>query len=245
MARRWTVACLLGVLAALPAAAQFASEQNRREAVRHYRRGQELVAAERYPQAITEFQQAIAQDRLLTLAHHALGDTYMLLKQYASAIVAFSNTRAAFLTLHGLRERDRVAVERQREEELRELRDTIRRMQQNNSNRQFDLRITRLEQRIEDLLRQRTSNSEGFVSPPELSLALGSAYFRHGQLENAEREWKAAVAVNEELGEAHNNLAALYAMTGRKNDAEQAVAAAERARFRVNPQLKADIARMH
>ncbi|MND01135.1 hypothetical protein D3C83_200010 [compost metagenome] len=50
--------------------------------------------------------------------------------------------------------------------------------------------------------------------------------------------------VNSRLGEAHNNLAVLYMLTGRKKEAQQAVRSAEQARFRVNPQLKADIARM-
>jgi Flp pilus assembly protein TadD len=63
-------------------------------------------------------------------------------------------------------------------------------------------------------------------------------------MEAAEREWKAAVAVNPRLGEAHNNLAALYAMSKRKQEAEDAVRAAERAGYRVHPQLKDDIRRM-
>jgi Flp pilus assembly protein TadD len=61
---------------------------------------------------------------------------------------------------------------------------------------------------------------------------------------DAEREWKTAVEVNPRLGEAHNNLAALFAMTGRKKEAEDAVRAAERSGFRVHPQLKEDIRRM-
>ena len=74
-----------------------------------------------------------------------------------------------------------------------------------------------------------------------MSLALGSAYFRSGRLADAEREWKAAVDVNARLGEAHNNLAALDAMTGRKKEADAAVRAAERAGFAVHPRLKDDI----
>jgi Flp pilus assembly protein TadD len=60
----------------------------------------------------------------------------------------------------------------------------------------------------------------------------------------AEREWKAAVAANPRLGEAHNNLAALYATTGRKAQAQDAVNQAEKAGYRVNPRLKADIGAM-
>ena len=52
------------------------------------------------------------------------------------------------------------------------------------------------------------------------------------------------MSVNSRLGEAHNNLAVLYMQRGRKADAEAAVKAAERARFRVHPQLKEDIKNM-
>jgi Flp pilus assembly protein TadD len=83
-----------------------------------------------------------------------------------------------------------------------------------------------------------------FVAPAEVSLALGSAYFRSDQFPDAEREWKVAVDANPTLGEAHNNLAALYAMTGRKKEAEEAVRSAERAGYRVHPKLKEDIKRL-
>jgi Flp pilus assembly protein TadD len=49
------------------------------------------------------------------------------------------------------------------------------------------------------------------------------------------------VAVNPRLGEAHNNLAVLHMLRGQKAEAEEAVKAAERAGYRVNPGLKADI----
>ena len=230
---------LLG--APIPANAQFANELDRFEALQHYRAGQELMSAERFEQAAEEFQNAISRDQLLSVAHHGLGEAYMALQRYASAIVAFTGAREALQTLHGLRERNRVEVERRRDDELRELNDTIRRLRlMPNTN----LRVARVEARIEDLQRERTSNQGGFVTPPELSLALGSAYFRNGRLDDAEREWRNAVEVNSELGEAHNNLAALYAMTGRRREAEAAVAAAERAGFDVNPRLEEDIRKL-
>jgi tetratricopeptide (TPR) repeat protein len=231
------------VLVTLPASAQFASDFDRREALRHYRDGQELLSAEQFEKAAEAFQRAIDKDRLLTLAHYGLGQANMALKRHASAIIAFTNCRQAFQTLHGLQERDRVAVERARDDEIRELKDSLRRVQQG-SVKTTRLMADRIENRIQELQRQRTSNSGGFIPPPEVSLALGSAYFRNGSLDNAEREWNTAVQVNSKMGEAHNNLAVLYMMRGRKAEAEAAVKAAERAGFRVNPNLKTDIRNM-
>jgi tetratricopeptide (TPR) repeat protein len=234
------------VLVASPVHAQFASEQDRREALQHYRAGQEFMSAEQFEKAAAAFNDAIEKDRLLTIAHYGLGQAHMSLRRFASAIQAFTSCREAYRTLHGLQERDRVAVERQRDDEIRELKDTIRRLRGMSGGAQrYDLRVAKVEARIQDLERQRSSQTGVFTSPPEVSLALGSAYFRNSSLEDAEREWKNAVAVNPKLGEAHNNLAALYAMTGRKAEAEAAVKAAEKAGFRVNPSLKEDIRRMN
>ena len=229
------------VLIASPASAQFASDQDRREAWQHYRAGQEFMSAEEFEKAAAAFHRSIDKDRFLTLAHYGLGQAYMSLRRYASAIQAFTNCRETFRALHGLSERDRVAVERQRDEEVRELRDTVRRLQRMNGARTYELRITKVEVRIEELERQRTSNNGVFTPPAEVSLSLGSAYFRNGDMPAAEREWKAATDANPKLGEAHNNLAALYATTGRKNEAQTSIRAAERSGFKVNPKLKDDV----
>ena len=77
--------------------------------------------------------------------------------------------------------------------------------------------------------------------PAFVSLALGSAYFRAGKFADAEREFKAAITADPKTGEAHNNLAVVYLETERFADAERAVAAAERAGYKVHPQLKKDI----
>ena len=72
-------------------------------------------------------------------------------------------------------------------------------------------------------------------------MALGSAYFRTEQFPDAEREYRAAIAVEPKSGEAFNNLAALYLQTSRYKEADEAVKSAEKAGFRVHPQLKQDI----
>jgi Flp pilus assembly protein TadD len=75
-------------------------------------------------------------------------------------------------------------------------------------------------------------------------LSLGSAHFRNGDRDAAEKYWTDAVKVNSRLGEAWNNLAVIHLGTGNKKAAEEAVRNAERAGFRVNPRLKDDIRAM-
>jgi tetratricopeptide (TPR) repeat protein len=217
-----------------PSSAQFATDQQRREAWRHYRAGQELMTTEQFAKAAEAFGRAIAQDRLLALAHYAQGQAFMALRRFPSAVRAFTACGAAFHTLHNLAESHRQTAERRWQEEIRELREIARRMTEGRA-AQLDARIAQLERRQSDA-------GTAFEPPAFLSLALGSAYFRIGDLVEAERYWKAAVSADPRFGEAHNNLAALYAMTNRREDAEDAVRAAEDAGFRVNPQLKVDIA---
>jgi len=79
------------------------------------------------------------------------------------------------------------------------------------------------------------------VTPPYISLALGSAYFRTSAFPDAEREWRAAIQVNPKLGEAHNNLAVVLMLTGRLDEAVQEVDLAEKSGHKVSDAFKADL----
>jgi Tfp pilus assembly protein PilF len=63
-------------------AQQLADEQHRREALLHYRLGQQLLSAEQFEKAAEAFQAAINSDPLLALAHHGLGQSHMALRRY-------------------------------------------------------------------------------------------------------------------------------------------------------------------
>src|SRR6185436_12550624 len=190
------------VLTLSAGAQQIATEQNRREALQLYRVGQEFLSGEQFEKAVEQFARAVQKDALLTVAHYGLGQSYMGLRRYASAAKAYGDCLEAFRALHGLQQSHRFEVERQRDEEIRELRDNIRRMRQANN----PLRATQAEARVDDLERQKTSIEAAFQPPAEVLLALGSALFRNGDAEGATRQWEAAVNANAKLGEAHNNL---------------------------------------
>ena len=222
----------------VPAAAQkIADAQSRREAVQFYRTGLEFFSAEKFDRAAEEFIKASDKDPLFTLAYYQAGQSYMNVKRYASAIKAFKDCLEASRALYGLSETNRFDVEKQRDDEMREMRETVRTLQQNG----HTLQATRAEQHLSDLEKQRTSMVGGYRPPAEVLLSLGSAHFRNGDVEAAEAEWKAAIEVNPKLGEAHNNLAVIYMTAGRFKEAETEVKAAEKTGFRVNPQFKDDL----
>jgi tetratricopeptide (TPR) repeat protein len=236
--RRITFAVLATLsIAVTSSGQQLADPQSRREAIAFYRIGQEFFSAEKFDRAAEEFSKATGKDPLFTLAYYQAGQSYMNLKRYASAIQAFQRCIESTRSLYGLAETNRFAVEKQRDDEVREMRETVRALQQSG----HQLLAMRAEQHLLDLDKQRSSLSAGYRPPAEVLLSLGSAHFRTGDRDAAETEWKAAIDVNPKLGEAHNNLAALYLQTGRAADAEREIRLAERAGFRVNPQLNEDV----
>lgn len=236
------IALIVATTTLPPTAQQLADEQGRRQAIVHYRAGQEFMSAEKFDRAAEEFSKAIQYDGLFTLAHYSLGQAHMNRQRYASAIQAFRACIEAFRALFALAETNRFAVDKQREDEIREMRETIRRIQaQVRLGQKSELQLIQAEQQLRDLENQRSPLRGAFRPPAEVLLALGSAHFRNGDPEEAEVAWKNAIDANPKLGEAHNNLAVIYMQSERFDLAEQELKLAEKAGFRVNPQFKEDL----
>jgi len=233
--------CLAAVPVA-PQSTQREEEERHRQALDHYKKGQDAMASERAEQAVEEFKTAIQLDPLLALAHYRLGQAHMGLKEYVQAERAFLGCRDAYEKIGGLQFTNREELERRRDEEIDQLENQLGMLQSGqikNSNPSIPLQI---QQQIDSLRRtRRKGSSEAYSAPPEVSVSLGSAYFRQGKLPEAEKEWTSAAEANPKLGEAHNNLAALYLMTSRAVEAEKELKLAEKAGYPVHPRLKDDI----
>lgn len=227
---------------AVPQTNQREEQQRHRQALDHYTKGQDAMARERPQEAVREFEAAIQLDPLLTLAHYRLGQAHMGLKEYTQAERAFLGCRDAYEKIASLQFTDREDMERRREEEIDQLQNQLGLLQSGqikNSNPSVPQQI---QQQIDSLQRsRRKGGSEAFSAPPEVSVSLGSAYFRQGKLPEAEKEWKSAADANPKMGEAHNNLAALYLMTSQPAEAQKEVKLAEKAGYTVHPGLKDDI----
>lgn len=79
------------------------------------------------------------------------------------------------------------------------------------------------------------------MEPAFVPLSIGSAHMRLGHLPDAEREYRQALAIDGRFGEAHNNLAVLYMLTGLFDHAQEEMAAAELAGFPVDPNFKKEL----
>lgn len=238
---------LVLALGTLPALAQDAvSKSQRAEAQRHYELGTELMRTEAFEKAVDEFKQAIKLDPQMLLAHYSLGQSYMSLKRYPDATAAYVAGRGVWTEQSQLDDKQRAAIDRERRDHIAELKEGLQQLRvQAGRNGQAGggepIGAVQIEARIHLLESADSRESRNGQPPAELSLALGSSYFRQGLLPDASREYKAAILANPKLGAAHNNLAAVQMMLGQFDDARSSVKAAEKAGYPVSPALKDDI----
>lgn len=226
------------------------------EAADAFAAGVEHVVAERWAEAEQAFLGALAADAGLPLAHYGLGQARMALRRYAEAATAFEESRDAFLCAASLSQEARRASEQRIDAAIRTLREALRDIDEERLARERILwqevngdpkprlgevvrRKEAIESQIASLERLKKRRTGG--PPPEVSLALGSAYFQTGALAEAEREFRATLASDPESGDAHNDLAVVLMLTGRLDEAERAVRAAEKHGVAVSPRLKEEI----
>src|SRR5204863_5784984 len=152
--------------------------------------GEDLMHGEQFDKAAAEFQSAIKLDPLLTIAHYELGQSHMALHRYVEAVRAYIGCRTAFQTMAAMVARNDFTADQRRDDEIRELKDAIGAVQSGHVKvvTGREVIIARLEHRMQDLERMKQRGSTTFETPAEVSLALGSAYFRSGDLPSAERE---------------------------------------------------------
>lgn len=231
--------------------AQSAAEKTVRERAKvPYDEGMAHVRSEAFDAALKAFQQAITIDPSFDMAYYMLGRTHLAVRNYVAATVALGRCRDLYQadsTRQFTNKQERQRVLRDRMRDLDQLIEDTQRAAElpANSTRRFsmlqDVRLYQERKRqLQDLERNDTMQSTASV-PAFVSLSLGSAYFRSGKLPEAEQAYLATIAADPRVGEAHNNLAVVYMETGRFDQAEKAVKAAEKAGLKVQQALKDEI----
>jgi tetratricopeptide (TPR) repeat protein len=222
----------------------------RERAQEPYRIGLEQMRNEAFDQAVKAFEAAVATDGTFDMAYYMLGRAHLSRKQFAAAVYALEKCRDLHQADATRKFEDRREGTRLRRERISELDRLIEETEAAasrpaNASRRFSMleQVRQYQERkrqIQDLDRNdglRPSHAiPGFVS-----LSLGSALYRNGNVPEAEKAWLAAVAADPKIGEAHNNLAVVYMETGRLDEAEKALKAAEKAGLKVSPALKEEL----
>jgi tetratricopeptide (TPR) repeat protein len=212
----------------------------------HYRLGWESLHSEAWASAMKEFQQAIDIDKTFRLAYYGLGRSYMGLKQFRDAAAAYEACRNLYQSQASRKFTNSQDADRMRQEDQQQLDVAIQastgRGGQNSQQVSNHVRQLRTQmERIQMKRDQARDVSLDTVAPAFVSLALGSAYFRQERMQDAEREYKAALSDDPKAAEAHNNLAVLFMLTGRLDESLKEVTLAEKSGFHVNAQFKKDL----
>jgi tetratricopeptide (TPR) repeat protein len=195
---------------------------------------------EDFAKAATEFRMATRLDPGYTMAYYSLGQANMALGRYDEAATAYESCRETIVARSKLNVEQRGESRQARADELLDIEAAILRW--GGPEGPPNIQTMRLEERKRLLEQQQEKDAISAVGvPAELSVALGSAYFRLKRLEDAEREYRAAITAGDQTGAAHNNVAVIYMMTERYAEAQQSVQWAEDAGFRVDPRFKEDL----
>ena len=245
--RTRTISFVLITLAAssLTALAQRTLPDARERARAPYNMGLEQWKIEAWDDAEKSFKAAVDSDPAFETAFYMLGRTHMNQKRFADAAAAYEKARGLYQQENGRQYTDVQERQRRRDNRLRDIDDVIRTYQGAPQSQQVINAIRQLENEKrmtqEAMSRSNTTMTLGVAVPAYVSMALGSAYFRMGNLAGAEKEYKAAIAADPKAGEAYSNLAVVYMETGRLVDADKSVQEAEKVGFKVHPQLKEEI----
>ena len=235
---------LAGVVTLASAGAWAQPSSEREQARPHVRTAWAFMRAEAWPEAAKSFQQAIDIDEQFEDAYYGLGQARMRMKGYAEAIEAYLKCRDLYRAYAGKQFTSKQDAQRHRNDRLIEIDESIRQFQTGPQTATSQDRLRQLQEQrrqIQEYISRGSNMSIENSVPAFVSLALGSAYFRTERFTDAEREFKAAIAADAKLGEAHSNLAVVYLQTGRYREADDEVKAAERAGYKVHPELKREI----
>jgi tetratricopeptide (TPR) repeat protein len=163
----------------------------------------------------------------------------MALKQFPDAVQAFVGSREAYFRLVAIRMNDRMAAEDVGQRMVEETRTLTGVDGRGGTSKAVVSRLNVLRD-LEQTKRLDNGNPE---PPAEISHALAGAWFRQGNLGEAEKENKNALKSRPDFGEAHSNLAVIYLMSGRLPESRAEVEKAEKSGFTVNPKLKEELDR--
>ena len=247
MGMRFTSFLLAMMIAAPALAQQRAVPSTARDRARpSYMLGLEQMRIEAWDEAAKAFETSVDIDPTFESAYYMLGRTNMARKRYAEATSAYEKCRSLYEQQNARQYSDANERQRQRDNRLRDIDEAIRTYQGSTNPSQNTLNAIRQLENDKRLTQEAISRSHstmtlGLGVPAYVSLALGSAYFRSGNMAGAEKEYKAAIETDPKAAEAHNNLAVVYMETGRLDDADKSLKTAEKVGFRVNPQLKEEI----
>lgn len=246
----WTMPSLLivALLAGQTPAPRTTLTPDLQRAQQHDRRGWTQFDARDFQGAVESFEAAVQIHAGYADALYGLGKARMALQQYSAAVHALERSRDAYAHTGTEEAEYRLLANAARQNQVNVLKRRLENLESPTSSSMSsgipaaqNTETQDLKQQIRTLQAERDAGptvAKLSTVPSFVSLTLGSAYFRVDRLPDAEREFRAALAVEPKFGEALSNLALVCLLTGRPQEAQSYVRVAEEAKFTVNPELK-------
>jgi tetratricopeptide (TPR) repeat protein len=227
------------VLATLSVNAQ--SPTDRAKAREQNKLGWDYLRGEKFEEAAKAFQSAVETDPTFEMPWYGLGRAHLALKQFVSAASALTRCKDLYLQQIGRQFTNQQEAQRFRNDRITEIDEMIRQVQSGPQTLQRQDQLRQLQEQrrqLQDIIARGNNITIENAVPAWVSLSLGSAYFRQGKFQDAEREFKAAAAADRRSGEALSNLAVVYLETERFDLALNSIEAAKKTGFKVNPELE-------
>ena len=230
------------LLVAVPAAAQrpLPEDPNKGRAREHYSAGWEYMRSEAFDRAAAEFQLATDFDPKFAMAWYGLGRAHMALRKYQQAILNLEECREVLTARASQPFNDKMNADRARRDRVMELQDLRSQWVKGPQNDRSQGMLRLIDNEIKfsnDTIERELTVEFPEPVPSFVWLSLGSAYFRAERFDDAERAFKAAIKADDSAAAAHNNLAVLYLMKDRPDDAARHLQAAQNAGLSVDPEL--------
>lgn len=236
---RSIMALVIALVIAVPALGQSPGDRNTARA--QNKLGWDYMQREQFENAVKAFQQAVEIDPTFEMPWYGLGRAHLALKQFVSATSALTRCKNLYEAAAGRQFTTQQEAQRFRQDRITDLDERIRQVNSLPVTTQTQDQLRQLQEQkrqVQEYITRGNSATIENTVPAWVSLSLGSAYFRSGKLQDAEREFKAAVAADTKSGEAHSNLAVVYLETERFDLALQSINAAKKTGFKVNPELE-------
>jgi len=230
---------VLILIATVSAAAQ--SPTDRARAREQNKLGWDLMRSEKFEDAVKAFQLSVETDPAFEMPWYGLGRAHLALKQFVSAASALSRCKELYVAQVGRQFTNQQDAQRIRQDRLTELDEMYRQLDSLPQTAQVldqKRQVTEQKRQIQEFITRGNNITIENAVPAWVSLSLGSAYFRQGKLQEAEKEFKAAVDADRRSGEALSNLAVVYLETERFDLALNSIEAAKKTGFKVNPELE-------
>ena len=235
---RWMLA--ISLLVAVPSPT-FAQPPTRERARVQNNLGWEDMKAEAWERAARSFQNAIDIDPTFEIPYYGLGRAQMALKNFVAAAAAYEKCRDLYRAQAGRIFTNQQEAQRYRRDRMVEIDEQVRQVQSMPQTAATADLMRQLQNQRRDIQERIQRGNDVTIEssvPPYVTLALGSAYFRAGRLNDAEAEYKATIKADSKSGEAHSNLAVVYLETERFKLALESIEAAKKTGFKTNPELE-------